>query len=96
MVAGCLDALRSVNLEGCLQSVGYAKCFDNDTVGKEYQKVCCRKWYTGAADGVDFDPEVIEEEPGLDMSPDAEHDRMLELQQQSVDTEQDQFYEGEK
>ena len=87
------DAVRSVNLEGCLQSVGYAKCVDNDAVGKHYQNTCWKKCYTGAADGVDRDAEVIEEEPRLDMSPSAEHDHLPDLQQQNADTEQDQFYE---
>ena len=73
--------------------MGYAKCFDNDAVGKEYKKVCWKKWYAGDADGADCDPEVHKEEPGPDMSPDAENDRMLELQRQRVDTEQDHFYE---
>ena len=48
---------------------------------------------TICADGVDCNPEVIEADPRLDMSPSAEHDRMLELQQQNADTEQDQLYE---
>ena len=80
--------MRSVDVEGCLQSVGYAKCFNDDAVGKQYQKACWKKWYTGAADGVDCDIEVIEEEPRLDMS-----QSLLEPQYQSVDADQDQFYE---
>ena len=85
-----LDAVRSVDLEGCLQSVGYAKCFG--AVGLPYQKTCWKKWYSGA-ERVNFDSEAIEEEPRLVSFADHMPELHEELQQQHPDAEQDQFYE---